>query len=399
MINDYGFLLRPDITFLNFGSFGACPAEIFQAYQDWQRTLEAEPVQHIAYRGASLLRESREALAKFVGADCDDIVFTHNPTHALNIVIKNLSLSPGDEILTTDWEYGALDRTWNYYSAQRGWVYRRQPIPLPILDAEDFERNFWQGLNERTRVVFLSHITSSTALILPVERICKRAKELGLITIIDGAHAPGHVPLNISKLDPDYYAGACHKWMMAPKGSSFLYARRALQETLDPLIVSWGYQSANPSGSTFIDYHEFVGTDDFSAYLTVPNCIDFMSRHQWDLVRSRCREFTRSSIMPLAALLETEPLAPIDEAFIGQMCSLSIQCQDPIALKRKLYDDHQIEIPIMSHGKHVFIRFSIQAFNTAEDMEKLHLALMQLRSSGHWNPAPNTADTRSPGLR
>ena len=399
MKNDFGFLLRPDITFLNFGSFGACPQIIFDTYQQWQRKLEEEPVQHIAFRGPKLLSEARAALGDFIGADAEDVVFTHNPTHALNIVIKNLDFLPGDEILTTDLEYGAMDRTWDYYSQQRGWKYCRQHIPLPIQDAERFERAFWAGLTPKTRAIFLSHITSSTALILPVEKICARAKELGLLTIIDGAHAPAHVALNLRELDPDFYAGACHKWMMAPKGSSFLYAKRALQPKLDPLIVSWGYQSAQPSGSTFIDYHEFIGTDDFSAYLTVPTAIEFMKQHDWLNVCQQCRSLTRKAIEPFSELLETSPLAPVGETFFGQMCSLPICTDKPIELKRLLYDEFRIEIPVMVHEGQTYIRFSMQVFNTWDDIEILLDAMNVLRDRGYWSPAPNTSDKRSPGFR
>lgn len=372
------FLLRPDITFLNFGSFGACPRPVFEKYQHWQLELEREPVQHIAFRGPVLMREARQALGNFIGADADNLVYTHNPTHAINILAKNLKLEAGDEILSTDLEYGAMDRTWNYYAKQRGYIYRRQPIPLPLAGEDEFIEAFWKGYNPRTKVVFLSQITSSTALVFPVEKICRKAKELGLITIVDGAHSPAHIPVDLRSLDVDFYTGACHKWMMAPKGSSFLYARKELQHLLEPLIVSWGYESANPSHSRFIDYHEFIGTNDFSAYLTVPECIRFMQENNWSEVSKNCRELCQSNIPRFAELLGTKPLAALDSGMFGQMCSLPVRTDDPAGLKKTLYEKYRIEIPVMIHDGKVYIRYSIQAFNSQEDLDRLFEVLAEI---------------------
>lgn len=376
------FLLRPDITFLNFGSFGATPRPVFEKYQWWQTQLEYEPVQHIAVRGPVLLREARQALGSYIGADADDLVFTRNPTQAINIVAKNLNLQPGDEILSTDLEYGAMDRTWNYYAKKGGWTYRRQPIPLPLASEEAFIEAFWKGYNANTKVIFISEITSSTALKFPVKQICERAKELGLITIVDGAHSPAQIPVNLRELDPDFYTGACHKWMMAPKGCSFLYARRSMQSMLDPLIISWGYEAAMPSHSQFIDYHEFNGTADFSAYLTLPECISFMEKHNWSEVSRSCRELTHRNIERFANLLGTQPLAPLNSGMFVQMCSLEIKTDNPLQLKKKLYDEYNIEIPVMPHNGKVYIRYSIQEFNTQTDLDTLYSALESLISKG-----------------
>ena len=212
------FILNQDITFLNFGSFGACPKEIFDDYINWQRLLEKEPVQFITVDGYQYLKKSREALAAYIQCDSEDIIFIPNPTHAFNILAKNLELNPGDEILTTALEYGAMDRTWEYYCEKSGAKYIKQSISLPIQSKEEFIHEFWKGYSDKTKYIFISQITSSTALILPVKEICEEAKKRGLITIVDGAHVPGHIDLNLSELQADYYTGACHKWMMTPKG-------------------------------------------------------------------------------------------------------------------------------------------------------------------------------------
>jgi isopenicillin-N epimerase len=226
------FLLDESVTYLNHGSFGACPRPVFAAYQQWQLHLERQPVLFLYRRVDELLRESRARLGAYLGADADDLVYFLNPTTAVNMVARSLAsphtgfLQPGDEVLTTDHEYGAIDRTWRFICERTGACYVRQPIPLPATTQEALADRFWSGVNERTRVVFISHITSPTALIFPVAEICWRARRAGLLTIVDGAHAPGQIELDLSEVGADLYTGACHKWLCAPKGTAFLYARR-----------------------------------------------------------------------------------------------------------------------------------------------------------------------------
>jgi isopenicillin-N epimerase len=373
------FLLDPTVTFLNFGSFGACPKEIFDDYQRWQMLLEREPVQFITRDGFEYLDLSRKALAGFIGCSFDDIIFTTNPTFAINTIVNSLPLQSGDEILTTDLEYGAMDKTWEYHALKKDWKYKKAHIPLPIQTKESFLEAFWKGYSSKTKVVFISQITSSTGLILPVDELCKEAKERGLITIVDGAHVPGHIPLNLGELEADFYTGACHKWMMTPKGCSFLYATKAFQEWLDPLVISWGYKSDTPSNSTYFDYHQFNGTRDFSAFLTVPSALNFRQKYDWDNVSERCKEMVRSNVQRTAAFFQTEPLSA-DLSFYGQMCSTPIQCANPVLLQRELFERFHIEIPVMQHNGHCFIRFSIQAFNSENQLDALFDALNQLKN-------------------
>jgi isopenicillin-N epimerase len=365
------FLLRKDITFLNFGSFGACPESIFNDYIRWQRLLEEEPVQFIAFNGAAYMKKSREALATYAGCDTDEIVYTPNPTYAINIIAKSLGFSEGDEVLSTDLEYGAMDRTWNFYCGKSGAKFIRQPIRFPIESKQDFIDQFWKGYSERTKVVFISHITSATALILPVREICAEAKKRGLITIVDGAHVPGHIPLDLRKLEVDFYTGACHKWMMTPKGSSFLFASKKMQSILEPLIVSWGYESEKPSGSTFTDHHEFTGTRDFSAYLTIPKAIEFMKENNWENVAASCRKIVTENANRFCELSGNDPVAPVSEDFLGQMFSIPVQLSDPAGFQKMLFEKHKIEIPVTRRGSDFFIRYSIQAFNDQKDLDRL----------------------------
>ena len=203
------FLLDPDVVYLNHGSFGACPRPVFERYQAWQRELEREPVDFIARRLPGLLADARAALADYVGAQPDDLTFVQNATTGVNMAARALGLKPGDEVLTTDLEYGACDYTWEHVCARTGARYVRAEIPLPL---DDVTTALFARHTERTRAVYVSHITSDTGLLLPVEEIVARARAEGLVAIVDGAHGPGHVDLDLTALGADFYAGNCHKW-------------------------------------------------------------------------------------------------------------------------------------------------------------------------------------------
>ena len=377
------FLLNPEITFLNFGSFGACPKIIFENYQQWQKELEYEPVQFMAVNGPSYLKRSREALAKYVNCDGEDIVYVSNPSYAMNIVAKSLRLKEGDEILSTNLEYGACDRIFNYYAKQAGARYVRQPIELPLTSKEKFISDFFKGLSNKTKVIFIGQITSATALILPVKEICEIAKNKGLLTIIDGAHVPGQLPLDLTALDADIYTGACHKWMMAPKGCSFLYVKKKLQDQLDPLVVSWGYESATPSSSKFLDYHQMQGTRDFSAFLTMPAVLEFMQKYNWPEVARGCRKLVLDNINRFCDLMNAKPLCPATAEFIPQMFSIPVKSREPENLQRHLFEKYKIEIPVTRLDEKIFVRYSINAFNSQADLDKLYMAFKETLGKPH----------------
>ena len=378
------FLINPDIHFLNFGSFGACPKPVFENYQYWQRLLEFETVQFINVNGASNLANSRAALASYIDVpDKDDLVYITNPTLGVNMIATNLNLAAGDEVLTTDLEYGACDRTWDFYCEKRNAIYKRQHITLPITTKEKFLEDFFAGLTDKTRVVFVSHITSSTGLILPVKEIVDIAKAKGIITIVDGAHVPGQLPLSIKELDADFYTGAAHKWMMAAKGCSFLYAHKRVQPMLkEPLIVSWGYKAIKPSGSHFIDYNQMIGTRDFSAFLTIPACIQFMEENNWPLVAQKCHELVLSNAERFFALLGSSPISPLTKEWIGQMLSIPINTTRPEELQRKLFIDYNIEVPVMRQGDRIYLRYSINGYNSQQDLDALYEALVEIKKQG-----------------
>ena len=372
------FLLQPDIVFLNHGSFGACPRPVFEIYQNWQLELERQPVAFLGRKFTSLMQQAREALGIYVGAAADDLVYVPNATAGLNMIARSLPLESGEEVLTTDHEYGALDRTWRFVCDKRGAHYVRQPLPLPVESVEKVIETIWAGITKRTRVLFISHITSPTALILPVAELARRAREAGIITVVDGAHAPGQIPLNLSALGVDFYAGNCHKWLMAPKGAGFVYARPEMQPLLEPLVVSWGWQSYSPGPSRFIDEQEYQGTRDIAAYLAVPAAIQFMEEYDWTVVRANCHELLRTARRQITALTGLEPISPDDPTWFAQMAAFPLPAGEGDILQRKLYDRFNIEIPIITWNGQTLVRLSVQGYNTPADIAALLAALRQL---------------------
>jgi isopenicillin-N epimerase len=340
------FLLDPGVTFLNHGSYGACPAPVFARYQELQRELERNPVEFLARRFDELTAGSRAALAVFLGARPDDLVFVPNATAGLNAVIRSLRLEPGDEVLTTRHEYGAVTRTWEFMGANL--VYAE---PDKLVEA----------IGPRTRAVSVSHITSPTALVLPVAEICAAAQGAGALAIVDGAHAPGQIPLDLEALGADVYAGNCHKWLCAPKGAGFLWARPKHQRWIEPLVISWGYGDER----SFADRHGWQGTRDPAAALTIPAAIE--AHGTFDL--ERCRR--------LAASFH-DSLPPCGTTPAPQMWATEVATDEPEELQRRLFDEHAIEVVVREWEGRSLLRVSIAPYNDEGDVERLLAALETL---------------------
>lgn len=369
------FLLDESITFLNHGSFGACPKPIFEEYQRLQLELENEPVQFIQKKTTGYLKTAKERLSKYIGCQAEDFFFTPNPTMAINTIMRSLNLQPNDEILSTNQEYGAMDRTWNFFCRKTGAKYIRQDISLPVTSKEQILEEFWKGYTSNTKVVFINEISSATALIFPVKEICEKAQELGLITIVDGAHVPGHINLNITEINPDFYTGTLHKWMLAPKGSSFLYVKKEFQNDIDPLVVSWGYDNEFITETQFLDYHEYQGTRDVSAFLCTPKVIDFLEENNWKEKAAISKNLVQKNYQRFCDLLNTKPLCPISEEFLGQMASIPVKTEEPLKLKELLFDKYKVEIPVMPLNGNWYIRYSMNAYNSQEDLDRLYQCL------------------------
>lgn len=384
MKNDL-FLLDPSIVFMNHGSFGACPHEVFDVYQNWQLEMERRPVEFLGRRSSALLETARKKLSEYLGANYKNLVFVTNTTTAINTIARSLKLEAGDEILTTDHEYGACDNAWNFVCSTWGAVYKPVHIPVPYPGDEVVIDLFLKAITPKTRIIYLSHITSTTALIFPIETICRMARERGIITIIDGAHVPGHIPVNLEKLAADFYTGNCHKWLCAPKGSAFLYARPEHHETLHGLVISWGYSTgvtghtsfdAYTGADTFVRRHQWQGTRDISAFLTVPAAIEFQEKHEWNIVRIRCHDLAIRTMHRFASLTRL-PLPGPDNSF-GQMVILPVPSCDAEKLKSTLYDTYKIEIPITVFENQIFVRASFQEYNTEKDADILIKALCDI---------------------
>jgi isopenicillin-N epimerase len=381
------FLLREDVVFLNHGSFGACPRPVFEAYQGWQLELERQPVEFLGRTLIETLRAPRIALAAELGTIQDNIAGLTNATLGLNIVAQSLDLKPGDQILTTDHEYSALEKTWAYVCRRTGAEVVVVKIPMPLTSEAQFTDTIVAGMTDRTRVLFLSHITSPTALLFPIERSIAEARKRGVWSVIDGAHTPGHIKLELDKLGADFYSGNCHKWMMAPKGSAFLYARPEVQGLIDPLVIShgWTVDSKNPGAkgafgnSPFIDELEMQGTRDPAPWLSVTAALDYRRDNDWEAVQAHCHALAQDTARRLG---ERTGLAPLSapEFSAPQMIAMPIPECDAEQLKLDLYDKYRIEIPVFKWQDTCIVRLSVQGYNSKAQMDLLISALTDLLS-------------------
>jgi isopenicillin-N epimerase len=323
------------------------------------------------------LTDTRASLGSYLNADKDDVTFVPNATFGVNIVARSLNLKEGDEVLASDHEYGACNNLWTYLSQRQGFTYKYATVPLPVTSSEEILETFWQAVTPRTKVIFLSHITSPTALTFPIAEICKRAKQAGILTVIDGAHALGQIDLDMQAIDADFYTGNCHKWLCAPKGAGFLYVRREHQTMIEPLVVSWGW-SQKPQdslGSAFLDNYSWHGTQDFSAYLSVPAAIEFHQRYDWPKVREQCHELLREGLENLHQSTGLEPAYHSHELYHQLAISPLPKIADLNVFKNKLYDDYRIEIPLTEYKDKQFARISVQGYNSREDLDALVSAL------------------------
>jgi isopenicillin-N epimerase len=346
------FLLDPDIVYLNHGSFGACPRPVFESYQALQRELEREPVQFLAReRGFGERFESaRRVLADHLGADPDCLAFAPNASTALDTVARSLALHAGDEILVGEEEYGGVMLLWKFVAARSGATIRR--VPFDDVDP-----------GPRTRVVFCSHVEWSSGRVNDVAEACRRARATGALSIVDGAHAPGQLDLALDAIGADVYAGNCHKWLSAPKGSGFLYIRREVQHLIEPFVVSWDWVDEHG----WAEQNRWEGTRDPAAYLSVPAAIDFQDEHDWPAVRRRSRRL-------LEHARERLGLEPLTDDFV-QMLGFSIDADEPSTLTRRLFAEYGVEVPVFETSRGWVMRVSIQAYNDEDDVEALARAL------------------------
>jgi isopenicillin-N epimerase len=371
------FLLDPDVTFLNHGSFGATPRPVFESYQYWQMELERNPVNFFARRAGKLLEEARAVLAGFLGTARDNVVFAINATSGMSAIVRSLDLDPGDEVLSTDLEYGSINSAWRFHAHQRGFCYINHPMSGPLTTPEDFVERLWTGVTPRTKVISFSHITWGTACILPVKEICRRAREAGILSVIDGAHAPGQIPVSLDDIGADFYAGNLHKWVCAPKGSGFIYVRPERQHLMKPLVVAGHWEPPKDEINPFLRYHQGQGTRDYAAFLAVPAAIHFQQDHDWPAVRARCHALALEAERRILALSGQPSLYP-DDSWFSQLMLIPTPQIDWQKHGQRLWQDYMIEIPILGTAERPAARLSIQAYNTLADVEKFVGALRDL---------------------
>jgi isopenicillin-N epimerase len=367
------FLLDPQVTFLNHGSFGACTEPVMRTFQSWQRELEREPVEFLLRRSSGLVRTSSEALAAYVGCSADDIVLLPNATYAMNMVARSLPLAEGDRVVTTDHEYGAMDRVWRFVCERSGATLVRCPLPVPVHREDEVVSAFRSVLDEAVRVVWLSHITSPTGLVLPVRDVCRLARDVGATTVVDGAHGPGQLDLDLPSLGADFYVGNTHKWLCSPKVAGFLYTRPEVDIRVDPLLVSWGWDA-----SDLAERVHWQGTRDISALLSIPASIQYQEERDWASVRARCAADAAYVHERLLALPGVTPVSRGAVPMFRQMVSVLLPPSADAQAQEKLFAAHSIEVPVNEwHGGRL-LRVSIAAYNDRDDLDRLVGALAPL---------------------
>ena len=378
------FYLDPSISYMNHGSFGACPIPVMKSYQDWQIELEKNPIDYFVRQLRGLfskdaqgpLEDARNTLAKYVGADPTGLIFTPNVTVALNAIAFSMPLEAGDEVLTTDHEYGTIDATWVRKCQKHGATMKRVPVSLPVGSQEAFVDSFWSYVTPRTRVILMSHITSATALKLPIEEICKRARIAGITTVIDGAHAVGQLDLDLIQINADFYTSNCHKWLLTPKGTAFLYVHPSQRERFEPMVISW----AEINQPSFSLRHEMWGTRDMAAFLAIPAALEFRREHDWESQNLRSRQVVREYRIKFAKLCERDLIC--DESWLGQLASVLLPGNGTTSgLWKYLWEQHRIEAMVTQWQTEPILRLGFNAYNDISEMDALFSAVAQYLKS------------------
>jgi isopenicillin-N epimerase len=363
------WLLAPDVAFLNHGSFGATPRAVLAEQDRWRAAMERHPTHFMSEELPPALRVAAARLAAFVGARAEDLVFVENATAGCNAVLRSLHLTPGDEILVTDHGYPAVRKAAEYVAARAGTRVVEAAVPFPLADEAQVVAAVHARLGPKTRLAIFDHITSPTAIIFPVRELIELCRAAGVPVLIDGAHAPGMLSLDVPALGADWYTGNCHKWLMAPKGSAFLWVAPERQAETHPLVISHG------SGQGFTAEFDWVGTRDPSAWLSVPAAIDFHERLGGARLRERNAALAREQATLLAKTWRTERGAP--DALTGSMAAVRLPLREPATperaweLRRKLFDEHRLEVPVTALAGALWARISAHAYNRPADYARL----------------------------
>lgn len=375
-------MLDPSVVNLNTGSFGPTPRCVFERVTDLRRQQAAGPMEFLLRTSPPLLWHARERLASFLGASAERLVFTQNVSAAINIVASGLRLQSG-EILMSDREYGAMAWCWRRAASQQGLAVRTFPLPLVPESPAEILESLAKAIRPETRLLFFSHVYSASGMIVPAREMCALARDRGILTVVDGAHAPGIVPLHIGEIGCDAYAGNCHKWLLAPIGAGFLVLSGELLNRLEPLQVSWGYHCEGPPnardtfGSTpAIRRLEFEGTRDICPWMVVPDTLDFQERLGWNAVRDRGRALADRVRERLRSLRPATPSAP---GMSGPMTAFWLDPATPIDRLREGFWQERIAIPLTDWPDGRIIRVSTHFYNTEAEIDRLVGVMARLR--------------------
>jgi len=369
------YTLAPDVTYLNHGSFGAVPKVVQQDFRQWQAAMEENPVFFMWQVAPEALGKSLHALAQFVGAEPHQLGFVSNATQGINAFARSLPLAPGEEVLATNQEYGATQKALIYYCRQKGAQYVVQEVPLPAQDPDEWVEALWQGVTPRTKAVFFSHVTAPTALTFPIAKICARARAEGILTVCDGAHAPGHIDLDLQDCQVDFYTGNCHKWLSTPRGCGFIYVAPPCHALVEPLIVSHGWNPEERSKTPMHDYFSWQGTLDPCAFLTLPTAIDYLQSIDWPKVRDELHALAAPFRLQLADQFDTEPLCSEDANWWTLMFSTRLPAGTAAKLGRTLWEKYKIVVILNGGSDFDMLRVSVKEYNSAADLQRLYEAL------------------------
>jgi isopenicillin-N epimerase len=363
------FFLEDGIAFLNHGAYGATPRAVLAAADDWRRRMEAQPARFMQRELPGALRRAAAALAAFVGARGEDLVFVDNATTGVNAVLRSLALAPGDEVLTTTHVYGAVRMALQHICMTGGARLVEAEVPFPAAGEEQIVAAVAKGFSARTKLFVVDHVTSSTALIFPVARLVALAKSRGVRVLIDGAHAPGMLDLDIAALGADYYVGNCHKWLFAPKGCGFLWAARDARDGLHPAVISHGY------GKGFLSEFDWTGTRDPGAWLAVVAALEFIA----ELGAAEIRDHNHALLLDAVRLLGDAWSTPAGgpPALLGAMATIRLPLPqeatqaNAVALHVRLFERHGVEVPIVPFAGALWARISAQIYNDLDDYRRL----------------------------
>ena len=380
--------LVEDMTFLNHGSFGSCPKPVLAYQQELRDRLERQPVRFFVHDLESLWDEARTCLANFLNANPEGLTFVSNATHGVNTVLRSLSFEKGDELLVTDHEYSACRNALDYVAEQTGAIVTVARIHLPVKQPEEIVASILEKVSSRTKLLLIDHVSSPTAVVFPLESIVKEMRSRGIETLVDGAHAPGMLPLDLENLGAEYYTGNCHKWLCAPKGAAFLFVRPECQPRIRPLAISHGANATRKDRSPFHLEFSWTGTSDPTACLSVPRAIEWVGHQHpdgWPGVMKRNNRLALAARSYLFKSLKWQSTSPA--SMIGSMVSFHMPdaetntlptsplYADP--LQDKLWGEHRVEVPIIpwpTPPKRL-MRISSQLYNTPEDYFKLSESL------------------------